>query len=237
MTTRHAFFAAVSLSMVLAACQPPAPSAEAPGNAATDDAADGTAAQSGFTETAAEAPVVRYQCGELAVGARFTADGDSVELAYSGQRRTLAGDGADYVDDAGNVFRSGAPASLALAGEPTRECVPTEHVSPWEAAAARGVAFRALGQEPGWLVEIGDGEQPNLSAQLDYGERRIELADAAPLDDGSGFHGETGDGTEVRLEIARESCADPMSGERFEAAARLRVGDREYHGCGAYLED
>src|SRR5690606_41512251 len=47
----------------------------------------------------------------------------------------------------------------------------------WKEAAARGVAFRAVGQEPGWYVEVGGSGAPGLHAVLDYGERTIDIAD------------------------------------------------------------
>ncbi|MDH5823243.1 hypothetical protein QFW77_09620 [Luteimonas sp. RD2P54] len=232
---------ALAVLPLLAACrQAPAPSTDPPAGApaAAMPGPPADPASSTAAPAASRGAVARYQCGELAVGAHFADDRSSVELAYSGRRRTLSAQDTDkYADDAGNVFHAGEPASLALAGEPPRECAPTEHVSPWEEAAGRGIAFRAVGQEPGWLVEVGSGESPTLSAQLDYGERRIEVDAAVTLEGGSGFRGETSDGRPVDLAIARAACADPMSGERFEASATLRVGEREYRGCGAYLED
>ena len=49
------------------------------------------------------------------------------------------------------------------------------------------------------------------------------------------FTGTAADGTPVVLEIDRTRCHDGMSGEAFEAAATLTVGDRSYQGCGAFL--
>jgi len=68
--------------------------------------------------------------------------------------------------------------SLAVAG-----CTPPEHVespSPafdessinnvWHKAKLRGVSFRAIGQEPGWLLEITTGTE--ILLVIDYGETR-----------------------------------------------------------------
>lgn len=181
-----------------------------------------------------------WQCGPLRVDARFNESNNTVGLALSGRTLQLplaiSGSGARYADEHGNEFwDKGTRASLILAGERQPDCAPTDGPSPWADAAERGVGFRAIGNEPGWWVEVDHGEAPALRAVVDYGERQIEVAHAQPA--GLGFVGETADGVDVRLEIAREPCDDGMSGERFEASAQLTVGGRSYRGCGAFLPD
>lgn len=179
-----------------------------------------------------------FRCGEILVAARPDAAGEGLTLSMSGHRLVLAHrGGGDYVDEHGNQFRiDGDGATLSLQGAPPRRCTPTDQVSPWNEAAARGVRFRAVGQEPGWILEVGGDDWPTLSAQLDYGERSIEVEHAEPRADGDGFKGTATDGTAVLLEIERETCIDPMSGEPFQASAWLRVGKQSYEGCGAFLQ-
>lgn len=104
----------------------------------------------------------------------------------------------------------------------------------WKQAAERGIAFRGLGQEPGWYVEVGSGETPALHAELDYGERVVDVAEAI-ADGTQGFHGATADGTEVVVRTREGPCFDGMSGHRFPVAVELTVGGQAYQGCGAYL--
>ncbi|MEZ0470287.1 MliC family protein [Luteimonas salinilitoris] len=190
-----------------------------------------------------DAPASRsFRCDEILVASRIDTDGGPLALSLSGRRLVLAPEesasGTAYADEQGNRFRfDGDTATLTLHGDPPRTCMPTTQVSPWDAAAARGVRFRAIGQEPGWLLEVGGGDRPTLTAQLDYGERFIEVENAEPRADDDGFEGTATDGTVVRLDIEREACADPMSGEPFEASVRLQVGKRTYAGCGAFLDD
>lgn len=218
---------ALPLAAALAGCQSPG---------VPEDPATPT----GTTPATTEAPLAHWRCGELLVASRFPAG--EVELAFSGRTLTLpqvrSGSGIRYADDAGNAFRSkGESASLALAGEPPRDCDITTRVSPWQQARERGVAFRAVGNEPGWWVEVDRGDNPALRALLDYGEREVAVARAHGISSTQGFGGETEDGTDVVLRIRREPCSDGMSGEAFEAAAELTVGDRTYAGCGAWLDD
>ena len=48
----------------------------------------------------------------------------------------------------------------------------------WHAAKLRGVAFRAIGQEPGWLLEMSTGDK--ILLVTDYGQTRIEYAYVEP---------------------------------------------------------
>lgn len=190
-------------------------------------------------EPAPAAEPSRWRCGELLVSANYA--NERAELFFSG--RTLAlplaksASGARYADESGNEFwTKGDEGTLALAGEDKRECAATQDVSPWEAAKTRGAIFRGIGQEPGWWVEIGSGDSPPLHAELDYGERKIDVAKTQGISSTHGYGGQLDDGTAVVLRTWQEACSDAMSGERFGQRAELTVGDKTYRGCGAYLD-
>ena len=93
--------------------------------------------------------------------------------------------------------------------------------------------FRGLGTEPGWTVEIGAGPTPRLLAELDYGERRIEVAQASRTEEG--YVGSTAEGLAVSLTTKREACSDGMSDTTYPAT--LTVGGRTYRGCGRFLTE
>lgn len=220
-----------ALALALASCQPSAP--------VQDTATDGADAPS--TSGASPGERLDFQCGDLAVGATFDEANGNARLSWSGQRLDLpnvtAASGARYADDAGNEFwtRGMDEARLTLAGQQPRNCVRADRSSPWDIAADKGVQFRAVGQEPGWLVEVREGldGEPALTAHLDYGQRLLE---ATGLDrTGDGFSGQAADGTPVSLAVEERDCSDPMSGEQFKAGASLTVGGQEYQGCGAWL--
>jgi uncharacterized membrane protein len=183
----------------------------------------------------------RWQCGEMIVSTRL-AEG-RLELDRPGTRHVLeaqnVASGASHADGNGNAFWSkGDEATLALAGEEPRGCTRTERGSPWDEARERGVALRAGGNEPGWVVEVDPGERPAMRAVLDYGERRLEVPAARPLpahDSVAGFGGEASDGTPVELRIRHVPCRDDMSGHPFPSTAELMVATRVYRGCAAYL--
>lgn len=186
---------------------------------------------------------INFQCSDLAVGATFEDNGQTVRLSYSGQRLELPGisaaSGARYADEAGNQFwsRGQDEATLTLTGQERRECVRSDRPSPWDVAADNGVSFRAVGQEPGWLVELQrsdtDDGAASLTAHLDYGQRLLEVSDLESEADS--WRGTAADGTSVELTVQERDCADAMSGERFRASATLVVGGQQYEGCGAWL--
>ena len=104
----------------------------------------------------------------------------------------------------------------------------------WHEAKLRGVAFRAVGQEPGWLLEITTGTE--ILLVLDYGQNRKSFPYVEPIvyqeermtryiiDEG-----------ELTIEIRGQRCHDVMSGEQFEVSVTIIMPDRRLAGCGRAL--
>jgi uncharacterized membrane protein len=104
----------------------------------------------------------------------------------------------------------------------------------WHKAKLRGVSFRAIGQEPGWLLEITDGQE--IVIVTEYGNDRSSLPYVEPvvnkaerrtqylLED----HG-------AEIEIRGEPCRDVMSGEEFAVSVTVKYADRSLQGCGRAL--
>ena len=229
---------AAALAAALAACQPAAPPAQDTAPAAETTGSPAPLPFDGL----APGERINFQCGELGLGATFDDDGETVRLSYSGQRLELpavdSASGVRYADDAGNQFWSSGEGetALMLAGQERRNCSRSNRASPWDTAADSGVDFRAVGQEPGWLVEVteGDGDQgASMTAHLDYGQRLLEASGLQR--EGDAWSGQAAEGVGVELTVEARDCADPMSGERFQAAATLVVGGEQYQGCGAWL--
>jgi uncharacterized membrane protein len=108
----------------------------------------------------------------------------------------------------------------------------TENV--WHKAKLRGVAFRAVGQEPGWLLEITNGVEILLVTE--YGSTRTSMPYVEPL-----VHQEERrteyvlEAYRTTVEIRGEPCTDVMSGESFEVTVTIFQPDRKLHGCGRAL--
>jgi len=219
-----------SLGLALSACQPaPTPAASNAGDAAATPAPApvAAAADGAGNET-------RYRCGDLDVRATFNGEDaatvmiDGRSFAMSSER---AASGAKYGDGKGNSFwtRGTDEALLSLKGEADRECSAVEATE--GDGSAGNAAFRATGNEPGWMAVV-DGDTPGLQVDVDYGERRFTVA--KPTEGADGWVGKAADGTDIKLSFQRTTCQDGMSGETFEAKAMLAVGTRQYHGCGTF---
>lgn len=104
----------------------------------------------------------------------------------------------------------------------------------WHQAKLRGVAFRAIGQEPGWLLEITNGEE--ILLVTDYGQNRQSYPYVEPI-----IYQEERctqyvlEAYGVTVEIRGERCTDVMSGEEFEVSVSLITADRRLEGCGRAL--
>jgi len=188
----------------------------------------------------ASPPPTNWQCGDLRVGATFDNAAQRVTLSLGGRSRSLplapSASGARYADDIGNEFwTKGASGTLTLDGE-KHECTRTNVASPWDEARSRGVAFRAVGNEPGWLVEIGQGETPSLHAQLDFGSRTLDIPSVQPRPRNTGWTGQTANGTKAELVIELKPCQDD-AGAHFDVTAQLHAGGKTYTGCGAFLAE
>ncbi len=177
-----------------------------------------------------------FRCGDDRVLARFRPG--EVELRIADRTWVLpavvAASGARYAQGADEFWSRGSEARLRLDGV-SSECR-LEAVDPWRQAQDRGAAFRAVGQEPGWVAELGPGPAAWLEVQLDYGARTLRIEPTRRLADAAGVAGDSG-GEAVELRISPEPCTDVMSGEAFEMTARLRVGARSLAGCGRFLAD
>ena len=103
----------------------------------------------------------------------------------------------------------------------------------WHAARLRGVAFRAIGQEPGWLLEIINGE--GILLVTDYGKNRKSLPYVQPQEDKAARKTVflLDDSSSVLIE--GKPCTDSMSGESFEVTVTVTQGEKTLQGCGRAL--
>ncbi|MGH7447474.1 MAG: COG3650 family protein [Longimicrobiales bacterium] len=103
----------------------------------------------------------------------------------------------------------------------------------WDAARERGVTFRAVGQEPGWVLEIEGDDRITLTTN--YGADRVVVpapsARTDPVARTTTYHAVT-ENADLHISIHEEPCTDTMSGERFPASAVVVLNGTVFHGCG-----
>ncbi len=130
-----------------------------------------------------------------------------------------------------------ADGTLVLAAESGAQIVfRRNEPAPLQDARARGVDFRAIGQEPGWVVEVMEGD--HITAVLDYGASTLLLPTPSPERalDNTMVYDATTDTDHLVLKIAGKICIDPVSGESHPSTVELLVNEKTYHGCGDWLD-
>jgi uncharacterized membrane protein len=107
----------------------------------------------------------------------------------------------------------------------------------WEAARDRGVIFRAVGQEPGWVLEIEDSR---ITLVTNYGADEIITPVPNPVVEGTSrttrWHAVT-EANDLHIESREEPCADTMSGERFAMTVTVTLNGTTFDGCGRMLDN
>ena len=188
----------------------------------------------------AEPQTFYYECDD---GYSFVAriEGERIWLFLPGSTIPLqhvqAASGAKYSDDVNTFWSKGEEARLELKGEEPRTCTNNRAKAIWEHAKLSGVDFRAVGNEPGWHLEISSGMK-SIVFVTDYGESRYEFPFVAPLVDEENDRTEyrTGSGVhELKIVLECCDCRDSMSGEAFETNVTVTLDGREYRGCGRAL--
>jgi len=149
----------------------------------------------------------------------------SLELTRSASGNRFEGDGVLF-------WSKGREATLEVGDERTY-CRVNDYLSPWVDAELRGADFRAVGNEPGWHLELFTGA-PSLLV-TDYGERRLRFDAAGPedLDAGPGslYTGQA-EGLDIRVELTPGPCADSMADMEYETTVTVDVGGQRLRGCG-----
>lgn len=179
-----------------------------------------------------------WECGDVMVTVQTLAEtawvyfGDSVyEL-----RQAPAGSGVRFVGE-GAVFRNkGVEAIFDLKGGFFENCRLIKREGSWEAARLRGMDFRALGQEPGWILEIFKGD--SIVFLADYATRKIVTPYKDPQTEAPErkiVYTTNNDTHSLQITIVEDSCTDIMSGFKFPAAVKVRLNGKLYEGCGRDL--
>jgi putative lipoprotein len=182
---------------------------------------------------------IAYDCENLQFTARFA--GSHASLWLPGRilklDRAPAASGAKYTGDGALFWSKGDQALLQLKGQTYRGCARSAARTPWEDARLRGVSFRAVGNEPGWSLELQPHEQ--IAFSTDYGKTRVATPVPQPQIESQparATYRASAEGHELTLVIEPGPCQDSMSGETFEMRATVVLDGRLHRGCGRPLD-
>jgi membrane-bound inhibitor of C-type lysozyme len=147
-----------------------------------------------------------------------------------------SGSGAKYSEGQIIFWSKGDQARLESGDEKHINCKNNRAKAIWEDAKLRGVDFRAVGNEPGWNLEIITGEK--IVFVGDYGQVRYEFAStesAVDQQERKTIYTAQDREHELSIVIDGRPCRDTMSGEPFETTVTIMLNGKKYRGCGKAL--
>ncbi len=172
---------------------------------------------------------------------RFTVQVDSdTALLFLKQdtivlEKSASGSGAKYVADGYLFWSKGDSAILGIGDRQYLLCANVPSTAVWQAAALRGIDFRATGNEPGWHLEMEYGEQVRLVTM--YGEKSytfitpdVTQPDKFPVE----YFFSNGKDS-LQVEILSTPCQDSMSGVEHPFTVLLNLNGNQLRGCGREL--
>lgn len=178
-----------------------------------------------------------YECGDYEFVTRTTASGIALYLPndYFELEPVESASGSKYAAAGISLWSKGDEALLDLGYRRYSDCRLNRARIPWEEARRRGVQFRAVGQEPGWYLEIQDYGQMLLVSG--YGSQRVLLPTPEPVTElGAEVYFSADAVHQLRVEIRQQHCVDSMSGEVFDHRVLVVLNDSSLNGCGLALE-
>ena len=180
-----------------------------------------------------------YECDN---GYRFVARHQNQKVWLFLPEKTISlpqvpsGSGAKYRENQIIYWSKGDEALLEFENVKYLKCKNNHTVAIWEDAKFRGVDFRAVGNEPGWNLEIIKSEKIVFFGN--YGQERFEFIATDPSVDQktrTTVYSAQTEEHEIAVRIVGRSCRDTMSGEAFETTVTVILDAKKYHGCGKAL--
>ena len=114
----------------------------------------------------------------------------------------------------------------------TEEVIAKHNVG--HAAKLRGVSFRAIGQEPQWLLEITDGRK--ILLVTGYGQKSTAYPYVKPkVNQQQRRTVFSVKGQNLEVVIEGKDCSDIMSGEKFDVSVFITLHGKLFRGCGRAL--
>lgn len=139
---------------------------------------------------------------------------------------------AYYVDDV--IYRPQGEEATLTVGKKHYSCHNDKVAATFERAKFQGVAFRAIGNEPGWVLEIIPAKEVLFITHLGTVTTHFKILK----------HHEMHNSTEYKLRsknnllylrIENRRCVDTMSGREYESSVYLNFDGNELRGCGKGL--
>ena len=206
--------------------------ADDPGEAAPEETDDGDSVQYADLEAISD-----WQCGGIRIEISVDRADAVLTLPWDDHvlRQQDTDNGDRFFGNGLSFWSSGEDeAMLDLPDRDPITCRPASVPSPWSLARDAGAYFRATGNEPGWVLELYDADDPVLRLELDGGSSELLFDTVIEDPDGDGYIAES-PGNHAGIILIREPCQDTMVGWEFPYRVEMLLNDRELSACGRYL--
>lgn len=186
-----------------------------------------------------------YRCDGADAAIVMTLSGDrghlfSRQSSQPVQRDSESGAfiGADvyYLPDQPADLAPGQGAKITIMGKQLGDCKNDPRAAVWEAAKLRGVSYRAIGQEPPWILEIHRENGFLLSTGYEGNDLRFPYTEpqSNAAERSSRYRSDLR-GEQISITIRGEPCHDSMSGEAFSSRVEVEWRGQTLRGCGRAL--
>jgi len=167
--------------------------------------------------------LVRPDSLALRVPALF--GGDTHRLAS-----VRAASGAKYEGGNVMVWSTGSTATVEIEGHRFQDCALSPQTGRREEERRSALQFRAIGQEPGWIVEVTDD---SLRFAWAYGQREVTTSRfSTKTDTARTVYTAQTDRGPVRVVAKPQYCTDPMNGRLFSHTVTVTFDGDVHSGCG-----
>ncbi len=184
-----------------------------------------------------------FQCGDFAFGTR-TGIGEIALYLPEGVvvlSQVRSASGVRYQEGDTLFWMKDDQAMLSHQGAFYRQCLRNTEREARDPIERRPVDFRAIGQQPTWLLEIVNGH--NLNLITEYGQKRVQLPEPDRVEQyNSVIFRAKDDQNRVSASVRKEPCQLPaMEGQasiqkKWPDKVSVWWNGRHYKGCGEYLD-
>jgi acid phosphatase (class A) len=180
-----------------------------------------------------------YECAD---GYSFTAKTEDNKVWLFLPQKTVelprvpSASGVKYSEGPVMFWSKSDEAMIEVDQERHTDCTNNRAKAVWEDARLRGADFRAVGNEPGWYLELTNDER--ILFVGNYGSTKYLFDTPEPSVDPQGpetVYKVQKSGHELRVVLKGRPCVDSMSGEPYETTVTVMLDGKKYQGCGKPL--
>ena len=150
--------------------------------------------------------------------------------------RDYVGEGVYYRPLQAANLPAGRNAEITFGKRTPLICTNDPQAAAWEGAKLRGISYRAIGNDPSWVLEID--RDKGILLVTDNGATRHRYPYVKPVYDSpqktSRYSAKVRD-DKIAIAVTSEACSDSLSGEKLNSRVEITWREKTLRGCGRTL--